>query len=80
MLEGNVYAITGMVSALMCYAIFLCNNTLYDKDNVIRSYFSVLLNVFIICNMLDAIWGFMSTGTIDWGRTVFCIVSFLLQL
>ncbi len=80
MLEGNIYAITGLVSALMCYTIFLCNNTLYDKGNKVRRYFSFLLNVFVLCNMLDAIWGFMSTQTIDWGRGMFYIVSFLLQL
>ena len=79
MIEGNVYAITGLVSACMCFAIWSSNNRIFEKDNVIRSYFSFLLINFIFCNIVDSLWGFMNTGAIDLGRTGFVIDSFLIH-
>ncbi len=80
MLEGNIYAVTGLVSAFVCLAIYRCNNTIYEKDNKIRSYFSFLLINFIFCNLIDVLWGFMNTKTIDPGRGSFVAVSFLIHL
>ena len=79
MFEGNVYAITGIVSACVCFAIRSSNNRIYEKDNVIRSYFSFLLLTFMTCNIVDSIWGFMFTHTLDLGRSGFVIVSFLIH-
>lgn len=80
MLEGNVYAISGLVSTFVCFAIWSANNRIYEKSNVIRSYFSFLMVSFMFCNLVDSTWGFMNTGTIYWGRTGFIIVSFLIHL
>ncbi len=80
MLEGNIYAVTGLVSAFVCLAIYRCNNTIYEKDNRIRSYFSFLLINFVFCNLIDVLWGFMNTKTVDLGRGSFVAVSFLIHL
>ena len=52
MLIGNIYSITGLVSACVCFAILSSNNRIYEKDNVIRSYFSFLLINLIFCNLV----------------------------
>ena len=79
-IAGNFYAVTGLVSALVCLAILICNNTIYDRKNVIRSYFSFLLTVFIMCDIVDCIWGFMNTKTLNLGRLGFNIASYLIHL
>ena len=79
MIEGNVYAITGLVSACVCFAIWSSNNRIFEKDNVIRSYFSFLLINFIFCNIVDSLWGFMNTGALNLGRIGFVIDSFLIH-
>ncbi len=80
MLLGNIYSITGLVSACVCFAILSSNNRIYEKDNVIRSYFSFLLTSFIFCNIVDSLWGFMNTRAFYIGRTAFVVVSFLIHL
>ena len=80
MLIGNIYSVTALVSFLSCAAILRCNNTIYDRDNAVRRYFSFLLINFIICNLIDALWGFINTGTINAGRGVFYAVSFLIHI
>ncbi len=79
-ISGNFYAVTGLVSALVCVAILICNNTIYDRKNVIRSYFSFLLTVFVMCDIVDCVWGFMNTKTLNLGRLGFNIVSYLIHL
>ena len=79
MISGNLYAMTGIVCTLVCVAILRCNNTIYDRENTVRSYFSFLLVNFIICGVVDSIWGLMSTGTLFLGRTAFSAVSFLIH-
>ena len=80
MLIGNIYSITGLVSACVCFAILSSNNRIYEKDNVIRSYFSFLLINLIFCNLVDSLWGFMNTRAFYIGRTAFVVVSFLIHL
>ena len=77
---GNMYAVTALVCALISISIFRCNNTIYEKDNVIRSYFSFLLVNYIICNLIDCIWGLMYTKTFYPGRISFYVVSFVINL
>ncbi len=79
MLEGNVYAITAIVSAIVCYAILKCNNRIYEKSNVIRNYFSIMLVVFIFYDVIEAFWGFMNTGALDLGRSIFNAATFLIH-
>ncbi|MBR2530330.1 MAG: diguanylate cyclase [Lachnospiraceae bacterium] len=77
---GNMYAITALVCALVCISIFRCNNIIYEKDSVIRSYFSFLLVNYIICNLIDCLWGLMYTKTFYPGRISFYVVSFIINL
>ncbi|MCR5673052.1 MAG: diguanylate cyclase [Lachnospiraceae bacterium] len=79
MQTGNLYAITGIVCVLICLAIYNCNITIYDKDIKIRWYFSFLLINFVICDLIDVAWGFMSTGTLDLGRGGFVAASFAIH-
>ncbi len=80
MIAENFYAVTALVSALVCVAILICNNTIYERDNVIRSYFSFLLTVFIVCDIIDCMWGLQSTGTVRLGRLGFNINSYLIHI
>ena len=79
MITGNFYAITALMSALVCLAIFICNNTIYERESIIRKYFSILLIHFIACNLIDCVWGLMYTKTLNAGRLGFNIVSFLIH-
>lgn len=79
MFEGNVYAITALVSAVVCFAVLKCNNRIYEKSNVIRGYFSFMLIIFIGYDLVEALWGFMSTGAIDLGGHVFNAATFLIH-
>ncbi len=79
MFEGNFYAIMGLTSACVCYALKSSNNRIYEKDNKIRSYFSFLLINYIFMGIVDSVWGFMNTGTLDLGRAAFVIASFLIH-
>ncbi len=80
MISANFYAVTALVSAFVCAAIMICNNTIYDKDHALRRYFSFILSVFILCDLIDCTWGFMSTKTLDLGRLGFNIVSYLIHI
>ncbi len=79
MISINFYAITALVSAIVCAAILRCNNSIYEKDHVIRTYFSYLLTVFVLCDLIDCTWGLMSTKTLNLGRLGFNIVSYLIH-
>lgn len=79
MFEGNVYAITAISSAVVCYAIHKCNNRIYEKNNVIRNYFSIMLVVFICYDIIEASWGFMNTGALNLGRSIFNAATFLIH-
>ncbi len=80
MITGNFYAITGLMSALVCFALFICNNSIYERESVLRRYFSFLLVNFIICNIIDCVWGLMNTKTVNAGRLGFNIASYLVHL
>ncbi|MCR5300821.1 MAG: GGDEF domain-containing protein [Lachnospiraceae bacterium] len=80
MLEGNYFAITSLVSALVCTAILICNNMTSDHDDRNRKYFSVLLVMFIAYCMLESFWGLISTKTIVVGTGVCWMVLFLINL
>ena len=79
MFEGNVYGVTALVSAVVCFAVLKCNNRIYEKSNVIRGYFSFLLITFIGYDLVEALWGFMNTGTLNLGMTVFNAVTLLIH-
>ena len=77
MLIGNIYSVTAFVSFFLCAAILRCNNAIYERDNVIRKYFSFLLINFMIYTLIDTLWGFMNTKTFYPGRGVFYVVTLL---
>ena len=79
MFEGNVYGITAIVSAIVCYAVLKCNNRIYEKSSVIRNYFSLMLFAFIGYDIVEALWGFMNTGALNLGRSVFDATTFLIH-
>ncbi len=77
---GNMYAATALVCALVSISIFRCNSIIYEKDSVIRRYFAFLLVNYIICNMIDCVWGLMYTKTFYPGRISFYVISFVINL
>ncbi len=80
MISANFYAVTALVSAFVCAAILVCNNSIYENNNAIRKYFSYLLSAFIMCDIIDGLWGLLSTKTLDFGRLGFNIVSYLIHI
>ncbi|MCR5687446.1 MAG: sensor domain-containing diguanylate cyclase [Lachnospiraceae bacterium] len=71
---------TAAVCALLCIAILRCNNTIYDRDSVIRKYFMFLLTSYIIYFALDCLWGAANSSAGLFGRGGFAVLSFFNHL
>ncbi len=78
MLEGSVYGVTALVSALVCLAILKCSKGIYDNNNVPGRYFSLMLVMCVAYDLFDALWGIMADGTVNLGRTCFNVVTFII--
>lgn len=79
MAAGSFYGITAFVCALICAALYRCNNAIFERKNRVRTYFSFLLVNFIICGFIDALWGLMYFRMISYGRIGFVITSFVVH-
>ena len=75
-----MYAVTALVCALVSISIFRCNNLIYEQESEVRKHFSILLVNYIICNLIDCIWGLMYAKTFYPGNISFYIVSFVINL